>query len=126
MGASNKIVLDTSMLLSIPENKARIFEGITEKLGKTEFFVTESVLRELEILRERKGKKRDVGIVEKALEANKVERLDDGCGNADDCLAGKASEGFIVATSDGALKKRIKGFGGRVIYLKKGKLIEID
>jgi rRNA-processing protein FCF1 len=123
---SNKVALDTSILLSIPENKARVFEGIREKIWNAEFFVTESVLRELDVLQERKGKRQDVEIVRKALKAHNVKTLENGCDNADDCLAEKASGGFIVATSDSALKKRIKGFGGRIIYLKKGKLIEIE
>jgi rRNA-processing protein FCF1 len=122
----NKVALDTSILLSIPENKARVFEGIREKIFDAEFFVTGSVLRELDILQERKGKRQGVEIVRKALKANNVKTLENDCENADDCLAEKASSGFIVATSDSALKKRIKGFGGRIIYLKKGKLIEIE
>ncbi|MEM0359834.1 MAG: hypothetical protein QXK06_00675 [Candidatus Diapherotrites archaeon] len=122
----NKVALDTSILLSIPENGAQVFEGITEKLGKTEFFVTESVLRELEILKQKKGKKQEIAIVEKALKANKVKKIGNNYANADDCLEEKARNGFIVATSDRELKKRIKGFGGRIIYLKKGKLIETE
>ncbi|MCX6801630.1 MAG: hypothetical protein NT067_00805 [Candidatus Diapherotrites archaeon] len=122
----NRVVFDTSLLLSIPENKARVFEGIKEKVADAEFFVTESVLRELDTLKGRKGKRQDVEIVRKALKANNVKTLENGCANADDCLAEKASGGFIVATSDSELKKRIKGFGGRIIYLKKGKLIEIE
>jgi len=115
-------LLDTSILLSIPENRARVFEGIREKLGRVDFFITSCVDRELEKV----GKKAQIELVRKVLEANNVEMLYNSCNRADDCLAEKAGQGYLVATSDSELKKRIKGFGGRIIYLKKGKLVEIE
>ncbi len=122
----NKIALDASFLLAIPENRARVFEGIRGELGQAGFFVPDLVLKELEAIGKRKGKKGDVEIVKKAMELNNVKELACVEEKADDCLAELASEGFIVATSDSRLKKRIKGFGGRIIYLKKGNLVEIE
>ena len=125
MAPASSVVLDTSILLSIHENRARVLDDICARVGSVDFFVTSSVLRELELL-EKKGKKCGVAVVRAVLKAKNVRELRNGCENADDCLAEKASAGYIVATSDSQLKKRIKGFGGRIIYLKKGKLIEIE
>jgi rRNA-processing protein FCF1 len=47
-------------------------------------------------------------------------------GSADDDLEQLARRGALVATLDGALRKRIKAFGGRLLYLKKGNRIALD
>jgi len=126
LGEQSKVLLDTSILLAVQENRARVFEGIKKMLGKVEFFVPSSVTRELEIVGSRKGKKQAYIIARKVIEENKVREIEDQNLNADEFLAEHARKGFIVATNDSALKKRIKGFGGRIIYLKKGTLIEIE
>ncbi len=126
MGEQSRVLLDTSILLAIPEKKARVLEEIKSRLGRVEFFVPSSVSRELEIVGSRKGKKQAYAIARKVLELNNVKEIEDPRRNADDFLAEMAKQGFIVATNDRALKKRIKGFGGRIIYLKKGTLIEIE
>lgn len=126
MGEQNRVLLDTSILLAISENKARVLEDIRSRLGKVEFFVPSSVIRELEIVGSRKGKKQAYLTARGVIELNKVKEIEDHGRNADDFLVECAQDGFIVATNDSALKKRIKDFGGRIIYLKKRTLIEID
>ena len=126
MAEANRVVLDTSILLSIAENKIAVLDAIREKLGAAEFFVTSSVSRELKALEEQGGKRQEAEVARKVLDAHNVQELENDCENADDCLAEKASQGYLVATSDSELKKRIKGFGGRIIYLKKGKLVEME
>ncbi len=73
MAQSSKVVLDTNMLLAIGELKIDVFEEIKKELGKTEFFVPEEVMDELEKLKEKnKTKKMNAGIAEKLIEKNCV------------------------------------------------------
>lgn len=118
--------MDTSILLSVPEKKTRIFEGIKRKLGKVEFFVPTPVLKELTEIKKQKGKKEDVKIVEKTLEKNNVKKIERNEKKADNSLVELGSKGYAIATLDRELKKRIKEFGGKIIYLKKGTIIEVE
>jgi len=126
LAKQNKVLLDTSILLAVPENKARVFEGIEQKIGSCEFFVPSSVIRELEIVGSRKGRREDYNVVMELLKVRKVEEIADERNDADAFLEKQSKQGFLVATNDTELKKSIKGFGGRIIYLKKGTLIEIE
>ncbi len=45
---------------------------------------------------------------------------------ADDLLVEEAEKGAIVATQDSALKKRIKGKKGRIIFLRNKKFLQLD
>ena len=47
-------------------------------------------------------------------------------GNADNALEKMAKQGFYVASNDAVLRKRIKGFGGKVIYLRQSRFLEIE
>ncbi len=121
MEKPSKVCVDTSMLLCIAETKVRFFEDVKMKFGHVEFFVPSCV--EKEIVSLEKNQRLKIEVVRKVLESIDVKTID--CkGKADDCLVEFAKQGFIVATNDSGLRKRIKGFGGRIIYLKKSAFIE--
>ena len=126
MGFSNRVVFDTNMLLAVLQFKVDVFGMVEERLGKTQFFVTESVLEELEkIAGQGPKKQKEVALVKEILENNAVQTVP-GNGNADKDLAELALQGFLVATNDKKLRKRIKMLGGKNIYLKAKKLIEFE
>ena len=70
--------------------------------------------------------KKEVKIAREAMEKNNVEIIEIKGENADKSLENASKEGFIVVTNDKELKKNIKSFGGKVIYLRKKKLLEFD
>jgi len=117
----SKVCVDTSMLLCIAETKVRFFEDVKMKLGRVGFYVPSCV--EKEIVSLEKSQRLKIAVVRKVLDSVEVKKID--CeGKADDCLVELSKQGFIVATNDSELRKRIKGFGGRIIYLKKSTFIE--
>jgi len=117
----SKVCVDTSMLLCIAETKVRFFEDVKMELGKVEFFVPSCV--EEEIVSLEQSQRLKIAVVRKVLDSIEVKNID--CkGNADDCLVELSKQGFVIATNDSELRKRIKGFGGRIIYLKKSAFIE--
>ena len=126
--SNSKVVLDTNMLLAIAQFKTDVFGLVKERLGsKVEFFAPKAVFRELEKIAEQGEKKqKDVNVVRKAIEVNKVKEIEAGERNADNALLGLAEKGFLIASNDRKLRKKIKSVGGKNIYLRKKKLIEIE
>ncbi len=120
-----KVALDTNMLLYITSHKIDIFEEIKGIFGNVQFIVPQSVLDELERLKKvNKNRAKQVAIALELIKRNnaKIAKLSN---DADTDLLALAKEGAAVATNDKELKKRIKDFGGRVIYLRKEKVLEV-
>jgi rRNA-processing protein FCF1 len=116
------------MLLAIGQFKADVFAAVKQKLGeKTAFFVPKSVLAELAGIAE-KGRKyeRLAGIAMQAIERNNAEEVETTAKNADDSLIELAGQGFYIASNDSSLRKKIKSLGGKNIYLRKKKLVEME
>jgi len=125
--SNKKVVLDTNMLLAIPKLKVDVFAGITKKMHEAKFFVAGSVLAELEKIGNESRKRRgEVDIVMEEIGRNNTKELSAGRGNADDDLLELASRGFYVASNDRALRKKIKMLGGKNIYIRASKFIEIE
>lgn len=120
-----RIVFDTNMLLAVGQLKVDVFSEAKKMLGSAEFAVPEQVEGELQDLA---GKglslKKAVGIALKEMEANNVEVERVEAENADQALEKMARQGCFVATNDSRLRKRIKGFGGKVIYLRQGHFLK--
>lgn len=119
-----KVVFDSSMLLVIERFKVDIFQEIRELLGRTEFYITEAIERELNSLQESNAK--EVKIARELMEKNSVKVVKTKAEKGDESLIEKALQGMIVASNDKELRKRIKAFGGKLIYLRKKKLIKIE
>jgi len=125
---SKGIAFDTNMLLAIGQLKVDVVSEARKMFGKkAKFAVPKQVLNELEEL-EKVDKKMEkfVGIARREIESNGIQVLDFGNENADDTFAEMAKQGYVVATNDGALRKRIKGFAGKVIYLRQRHFLKAD
>ena len=126
--SNSRVVIDTNMLLAVTQFKVDAFSLIREKLGrKTEFFVTKGILEELDKIGERGTKqKREIELLKGLMEKNNVGLVAADSENTDDGLLGLSEKGFYVASNDKALRKRIKSLGGKNIYLRRKKLVEIE
>lgn len=119
-----KVALDTNMLLYITSHKIDVFAEIKKSLGNVIFIVPQSIYNELGKLKKVNiNRAKQVNIAEQIMKKNqaRIIKLSD---DADSDLLELAKQGVIIATNDKELKKRIKDFGGRVIYLRKKKIIE--
>ncbi|MBU2100149.1 hypothetical protein KKG83_03065 [Candidatus Micrarchaeota archaeon] len=126
MGQSSKVVLDTNMLLAVGELKIDVFSGIEKEIGKTEFFVPEEVIQELKKLKEEnKTKKKHAVIAEKLIE-KKCVVLEGKGKNADKKMIELAKKGFIIATNDKELRKKIKSQGFKTAFVRQKKVIVVE
>ena len=122
-----KIAFDTNMLLAIGQLHVDIISEARKLFGGNAVFtIPKQVLQELKDLE--KGDKKMSKAVKIALREieNKIEITDKEASNADQALAKMAKEGYTIATNDSALRKRIKGFGGKVIYLRQRRFLKMD
>jgi len=127
MALSNKkniVALDTNILFSISQYKIDIFDEIERLLGKTNFVITEAIDAELDKLS--KKNKKEVNIAREVIAKKNVKKVKTESKIADTSLVELAKQGYIIATADKALKKRIKDYGGTLIYLRQKKYLEMD
>ncbi|VUT24914.1 MAG: Ribonuclease VapC9 [Candidatus Methanolliviera sp. GoM_asphalt] len=116
-----KIILDSNMLMVPGQFNVDIFEELG-RLGYTEFIVPKTVLKELNILKNRyKGKNKASVDVAISL-AERCEILDEE-GFADAVISKLASKEVAVATNDKRLIKELRGKGIRVVRLRQKKLL---
>lgn len=114
-----KIVIDTNFWIYVVLNKIRIFE---ELLGY-EIYTLDKVLQELKQISKKKSKH---GIAAKvALEM--IEKFNvkiiSASKSADEKLIELAKQGFIIATNDAELLKKIKNLGGKTAQIRQNKYI---
>jgi len=123
-----KIAFDTNMLLTIGQLKIDVFFEVEKKFGKEIMLaIPKQVLEELEGFKTSNEKmKKDIKIALEEIKRHKVEKMQVEAGNADNALEKMAKQGFYVASNDAVLRKRIKGFGGKVIYLRQSRFLEIE
>ena len=122
------IGFDANMLIAIQAHGVDVFSDARGIFGgKAKFVVPEQVVRELDKL-EKKGKKLEkaVAIARASLRGNNVKVVRVEAENADSALAGLAKQGYCIATADRALGKKIKAFGGAVIYLRQRRFLFAD
>ena len=121
-----KVALDTNMLLAIEQLGVDVFFQIEEMFGKdTETAIPKHVLEELRKFEEGKLGT-ETGIALEEIERHKAKVIEIDAENADNALEKMAKEGYIVASNDKVLRKRIKGFGGTVIYLRQSRFLKKD
>jgi len=116
------------MLLAIHNLKVDVFSGVLEMFGeKAELAVPSQVLGELQALKEKgQGNAKPVEIALNEIKTHNVKEVEAEGIEADSALASLAKKGYFVASNDAALRKRIKGFGGRFIYLRQGRFLKKD
>lgn len=116
-----KIVFDTSFLLSIVAKPTDWEDQLKDILGNYEGIVLLPVRRELELLASKKNKKSKIARV--ALLISKNFNFVEEAGKADEaiityCMRNKA----IAATTDNELRNTLMRNGVRVIVLSRGRL----
>ena len=123
-----KIGFDTNMLLAIAQLKVDVVSEAKEMFGsKAKLAVPKQVLKELEEIGKRDSKMgKNVEIAMEVMKANSIEAIEIEAFNADQALEEMAKQGYAIATNDSALRKRIKGFAGKVIYLRQRHFLKAD
>jgi len=120
-----KFLLDANFLMIPGKFKADIF-GELERFGKPELFTIDLVVKELSKLSKGKGKdtfsaklglffiqERDIGILETEGK------------NADSEMLALAGKGFTVCTQDKLLISKIRRKGGKVVFLRQRRYLEM-
>jgi rRNA-processing protein FCF1 len=104
--------------------KIHAIEEIKKKIP-SKFFVTSSIMSELNYLSKDKKIMLELKLIEKILEQNKVELIKSKTEKVDDELV-DLSKDYLIATNDKELRKRIRLNQGKTIYIRKMTLVEID
>ena len=116
-----KIGFDTNMLMAIGQHGIDIFLEVEKMFGKkAEYAIPEQAMQELQTIKEKKPAR----IALEEIKKHQVKTMQVNAPNADQALSKMATEGYTIATNDAALRKRIKGFGGKVIYLRQLRFLE--
>jgi rRNA-processing protein FCF1 len=118
-----KTILDTNFLLSIVRLKIGVFEEMKNK-GIKKFYVLSKSLDELKKLSENKRIEKEVNVINELIKKEKIIILK-STGIVDDELVEKSQE-FFIATNDSALRKRIKSFAGKSIYIRNKAYIQLE
>lgn len=123
-----KFLLDTSFLMIPGKHGIDIFDGLYE-FGKPELYTLDMVIEELMIhLEEGKGKikkaaKLALSFIEKmGVEVIEVKRKKST--KTDDELFKRGNK-FVICTQDVELSKRVREYGGKVVYLRQQKYLDI-
>ena len=124
MPKTAKIVLDTNFLMIPGQIGLDIFKEIEKGVSKKiEMFICSGSLKELQKLTE-KGKGTDKRAAKLALdliENKNIQIIPTEPGHVDDRLVDLSKQGYLIATQDLNLKKRLKKY----VYLRQKRYIEI-
>ena len=120
-----KFLLDTNFLMIPGKFKVDIFTEL-EKFGKPELYTLDSVVKELGKITKAGGKdsffakfglflvqEKDIGILESQDK------------QADKEILRLSKVGYAVCTQDKALTAKIRKAGGKVVFLRQGKYLEM-
>lgn len=123
--SAKKLVLDTNFLMLPGQFGVDIFTELVNALDfPFELFTTEGNERELQKLRE-EGNAKDRTAANIALELIKAKNLKiiplERDKDVDDSLVELAGQGYVIATADKGLQRRLKSY----IYARQKKYIEI-
>ncbi len=119
------VVLDTNMLLVPYQFGVDIFEEIQRILPGVKVYTIPQVIKEIEKLsrgnlNERLGAK----IAKRLLERVEVLPVDETL-PTDTILVELAKDGYVIATNDRLLRKRVREVGGYTIYLRERSHLEM-
>jgi len=117
-----KIIFDTNMLIYCVKYKI----DIAKQLRGNEFFLLDSVLAELKKISTGKGKKAELAKIVLQLIKNfkKIKHEAKTAASVDSLLFELGKKGYVIATQDTELQKRLKAAGARYIYLRQKKYFE--
>lgn len=124
MEKSNKVLIDTNVLIYMYNSKRDIFEFVEKIIPDAKFYVLEEIYSEIDyVFKNKVNKKRlFLNFLEKLHLANKFDilKIDKKVlekYKVDDILL-YLSDKYIIYTNDRKLKEKIKNKNGRVIVLK--------
>jgi len=127
---TRNVLLDTNFLLIPGQFKVDIFEEIRKALSfKVVFYVLDQSLAELdsitsEMIKKRKEKDKIAALIGKQLvQKKKVTILKTSTGKVDDLLVKYGKEGFVIATQDRILLKRLKKAQVTTLILRQKKYV---
>jgi rRNA-processing protein FCF1 len=124
-GNKTIIAVDTNMLLNIARFKVDFFNEAKKLIGKADFVLPNQIVEELQKLALKKGK---IGVEAKialqilAKKGIKTRQINDL--SADDALL-KLAEQCIIATNDRKLMASVKRIGGKVLFLRQRKFLQL-
>ena len=125
-----KVLLDTSMLMMIAEQRIDIFSQIQELLqGKIDFITPKMVLEELARIAKEKGARgRHARLALELTEKCKLDMTDPAEGEStDEYLARLAREmRGVVATGDTDLRRTLRNANIPVIYVRRGSRLAVE
>jgi len=122
-----KVALDTNMLLAAEQFKVRLIEEIESKLPKARIVIPNQVITELEKLAGRSKKlEKQVKIARQIIKNWEVKQVEVKASNADKALLTLAKQGFIIATNDRELRKKVKKVFGKCLILRKKKYLIME
>ena len=123
--ARSKIIVDTNMFMAIHQLGVDIFSELERLEPSCKIYTIEPVIMELKKLAKIKGKdgvaaRTALAIIDqKKIETIKCE------GSADPCLIKLADEGYIIATNDMILRKRLKKQKVKTIFIRSKSKLEV-
>ena len=126
-----KVLFDTNLLMAIFERPVNVVERVEELLeAKVRPIILRSQLQELERIASSDRRQKASRIARAVLEYVKrkgFEVVEDGKGAVDDVIV-KASkrEGYVVATNDRELRRRLREGGISVVYMKSDGKFELE
>jgi rRNA-processing protein FCF1 len=121
---TRKIAVDTNALLSAAAFKVDPIAELQARFGKkARIVVPEQVLAEIEKIGKKGGALKKKAFVARFLiESHGLEAVHCNAAGADAALLSLAKKGFVVATSDKRLGKKILSAGGRIVGFSRGRL----
>ena len=122
-----KIVLDTSFLVAAYELKVDVIEGIFNVCNfKYELFVLDGTINELERLINSSSlsRKQAANYALKLIQSHNIKVLNAEKEHVDDALV--ALRGYIVATEDTELKRRLRNIGVKILNIRQKKLVVLE
>ena len=127
MESQVKVALDTNMLLAAEQFKISLVEEIESKLSKAEIVIPSQVITELEKLAGKSKKlEKQVKIAMQIIKNEGVKQIEVKASNADKALLTLAKQGFIIATNDKELRKKVKKSFGKCLILRKKKYLTLE
>ncbi len=115
-----RYVIDTNVWVYAAMHKADIFS----QLGGEEIFTLSTVIGELKTLSKGKGRVSSAAKVALRMMEKFGVKIIKHAGRSDEKLMELSGKGYVVVTNDGELIERIKNAGGKVMTLRKGRIVE--
>ncbi len=120
------VAFDSNMLVAICTLKVDVFSEVRKMLGRAEFIIPEQVVDEIDRLTAQ-GKKMASACkiaLEAAQKAN-AHTVKVNARNADEALLRLAETGAVIATNDRNLRRRVKSVGGKTLFVRQGRFLEM-